>query len=161
MTKFEIKTLGDLDIAFEKAKALYEKVSHLTLVYSTCQLKCEEFNPEKSKSQKQNSLLHVWFGDITTYQYKGRGMQIGDAEQQGMKRWLKLKCYADIKQEFLVKFIRNPHSGDLKTEVTSTADWNMSQTHHFMEWLLQYSAEKGLVLECTGEFLELAEKQNA
>ena len=147
-----------IDLA-EKMRSLMVRVRPINVAFSSSELKCQDY-ANTPKSLPQNALAHVWMTEACAYHYGKSPKSVTQSDLQGMTRWMKLKCYVDVKQDWLVEYIRNPETRVMKLDATSMANWNMGQTHFFMEWVLQFWAEKGLVLEVKGQFQELAEKQN-
>lgn len=152
---YEIHYPKDLEKAFQNAKALQEKVPVLWVAYSSQPFSITE---ESTRSLSQNALFHVWITEACKYHYTTAKPEKADIE--GMKRWMKLGCYTDTKQRWLLTFARNPENDEVKVDYVSSGKWNVGQAHHVMEWMLQFWAEKGLVLEVKGQFQELSEKQN-
>lgn len=162
-TTFHITSSSDLEDAFTRARKAFARAPFINLAFSTVGLECKEYDHTKPKSLPQLALCHIWFNECAKYWYTkdGNVWTNDQADLEGMKRFCKMKCYTDTGQRFLIRALKNPETGAYKQDFTSMSIWKLGDAHYFMEWMLRFWSEHGLVLESKGEFQQLREKQNA
>lgn len=120
----------------------------VNIAYSSQPMKVTDYS---SRGITQNALFHVWIREACAYTFKEN---IGEAEIEGMKRYIKRECYIDTKQKFLTRIIRNPADNTLKNEYTSSAKWDKGEMKFVLDFMQRFYAERGLILEARGEYCE-------
>lgn len=118
-------------------------------------LQVKEWREKRSLSQ--NSLLHLWLGEISEYLVKsGRT----DATPEWVKRNLK-KTYLGYEEVEYTDFVTGTKTTEL--ELRHTSDLDTGDMHHFMCQVEGWCAQFGLVLTIpqSSEFQVLRDKQEA
>lgn len=162
-TSFHITTTSQLEDAFLHAGRALADAPFINLAFSTVALECKEYDHTKPKSLPQLALCHIWFKNCANFWYTKDDIAWSNeqADLEGMKRFCKMKCYSETSQRFLIWGLKNPETGAYKQDFSSMSNWKLGDTHYFMEWMIRFWSEHGLVLESKGEFQLLREKQNA
>lgn len=112
-----------------------------------------EFKLVKARrSMEQNALFQVWTRQIGEMVFE---REITEVEHDAIKIDLQRRCYLDTGWSFLVRKLPAPITGKSKVERTPTAKLDKWDMHEFMNWIQRFAAEKGLILESTGEHSEL------
>ena len=118
-------------------------------------LEVKEWREKRSLSQ--NSLLHLWLGEISEYLVKsGRT----DATPAWVKRNLK-KTYLGYEEVEYTDFVTGTKTSEL--ELRHTSDLDTGDMHHFMCQVEGWCAQFGLALTIPSncEFQQLRDKQEA
>ncbi len=112
---------------------------------------------KEKRSLSQNSLAHMWFGEISEYLIKsGRS----DATPEWVKRNLK-RTYLGCEEVTYTDFVTGDKSTTYEPRHTSSLD--TGEMHYFLTQVEQWCAQFGLVLTIpnNSEYQLLKEKQNA
>lgn len=114
--------------------------------------------PWKGKrSLSQNSLVHLWFGEISEYLIKsGRS----DATPEWVKRNLK-RTYLGCEEVMYTDFMTGERISSYEPRHTSGLD--IGEMHFFLNRVEQWCAQFGLALTIPhdSEYQKIKEKQNA
>jgi len=154
------QTVHDRESVSRLAQSLnkiLEKCPFVEVAYSSTGMKVEDLN---LSSLPQKALKAIWIRELCASVFKKKPSEISEAEYEGMNRYLKLKCSAATNQSYLLREIVNPGNGESKKEVTSAAKWSTGEMTFFLEWVQQYAAEQGIILEAKGEFKDLSQGQS-
>jgi len=147
--------LDDLKRIFNTVKELVNKTGFVNIAWSNKGMRVEEAT---LSSLPQKALKAIWIREATKDNFKLK--EVDGAHYEGMNRWLKLQCYKETKQKFLIRFIVNPENQEHKAEVTSSAKWTVGEMTFFLDWMQEFCSRAGLILEAKGEYVELSKKQN-
>lgn len=112
---------------------------------------------KEKRSLSQNSLAHMWFGEISEYLIKsGRS----DATPEWVKRNLK-RTYLGCEEVTYTDFVTGDKSTTYEPRHTSSLD--TGEMHYFLTQVEQWCAQFGLVLTTPhdSEYQKLKDKQNA
>lgn len=112
---------------------------------------------KEKRSLSQNSLAHMWFGEISEYLIKsGRS----DATPEWVKRNLK-RTYLGCEEVTYTDFVTGDKSTTYEPRHTSSLD--TGEMHYFLAQVEQWCAQFGLVLTIPhdSEYQKLKDKQNA
>lgn len=112
---------------------------------------------KEKRSLSQNSLIHMWFGEISEYLIKsGRS----DATPEWVKRNLK-RTYLGCEEVTYTDFVTGDKSTTYEPRHTSSLD--TGEMHYFLTQVEQWCAQFGLVLTIPhdSEYQKLKDKQNA
>ena len=60
----------------------------------------------------------------------------------------------------MIHTLINPETKQNKTELTSSSKWDKGEITYFLDWIQQFYAEQGLILEAKCEYLDLTTSQN-
>jgi hypothetical protein len=148
------QNVNDLKKIFKDIDKLVKKTGFANVAYSDTGMKVEDFT---FSSLPQKALKAIWVREAAKHNWKTE--DVDEAMYEGMNRWLKTKCYSDTKQKFLLRFIKNPEGGE-KAEVTSSANWTVGEMTFFLDWMQNFCAKDGLILEAKGEYLEKTQSQD-
>jgi len=105
----------------------------------------------------QNALFHIWLREAAKFTFKTK---VSEIELESMKRYCKMRCYSDTKQNFLVQTLINPETKERKIDLTSSSGWTKGEMTFFLDWMQSFFAEEGLLLEAQGDYLEYSGSQN-
>ncbi|MFY0403328.1 YbcN family protein [Pantoea dispersa] len=111
---------------------------------------------KEKRSLSQNSLAHMWFGEISEYLIKsGRS----DATPEWVKRNLK-RTYLGCEEVTYTDFVTGDKSTTYEPRHTSGLD--TGEMHYFLTQVEQWCAQFGLVLTIPhdSEYQRLKDKQN-
>ena len=118
--------------------------------------KAEKYVPPRS--QDQNALLHVWCEKYACHLLNKA--KVSSEEKEAMKYTLQRHCYADMSWSFLITQKTDLFTGESKPDRASTTKFKRGEMFDYMCWIQAKAANDGLILESTGEYLMLKEKEN-
>lgn len=111
-----------------------------------------------TRTMSQNSLYQVFARELGEFIFQ---REITEAEHEATKIDLQRRCYLDTGWPFLVRKLPAPITGKSKLERMPTSAMDKGDLHQLLNWVQQFAAERGLILEAKGEFQELRERQAA
>ncbi len=111
---------------------------------------------KEKRSLSQNSLAHMWFGEISEYLIKSCR---SDATPEWVKRNLK-RTYLGCEEVTYTDFVTGDKSTTYEPRHTSSLD--TGEMHYFLTQVEQWCAQFGLVLTIPhdSEYQRLKDKQN-
>jgi hypothetical protein len=109
-------------------------------------------------SLPQKALLHIWVREYAAYHYKKSIKELSDSEQTNMKVTLKQRAYKEYGWDFLTKKVTNVETGISAHILESISEYDKGECYMFMEFMQDYCAAKGLILESSGEFKRLKDE---
>tara|TARA_R100000808_G_scaffold24974_1_gene60053 strand:- start:1071 stop:1541 length:471 start_codon:yes stop_codon:yes gene_type:complete len=144
----------DLKTCSDSIRKIIKKSGHCSVAFSSQGMKCEEF---VLRGLPQNALFHIWIRDAAKAAFEQEPTEV---ELEGMKRYVKQKCYTQTKQNFLVQSLANPKTKETRLDLTSSSKWLKGEMTFVLDWMQAFFAEQGVILEARGEYVELTEAQN-
>ena len=153
-TTMMVSTERDIQDCMESIRKIVKDKGHCSIAFSSAGMKCTDFS---LRGLPQNALMHTWLRDAAEQTF---GHKCTDIELESMKRYTKTRCYSDTKHSFLIHTLINPETKQNKTELTSSSKWDKGEMTYFLDWMQQFYAEQGLILEAKGEYLDLTTSQN-
>ena len=106
-------------------------------------------------SLPQKALLHIWVREYAAHYYKKPIKELSDSEQTNMKVTLKQRAYKEYGWDFLTKKVTNVETGISAYVLESISEYDKGECYMFMEFMQDYCAAQGLILESSGEFKRL------
>ena len=109
-------------------------------------------------SLPQKALLHIWVREYAAHYYKKQIKELSDLEQTNMKVTLKQRAYKEYGWDFLTKKVTNVETGISAYVLESISEYDKGECYMFMEFMQDYCAAQGLILESSGEFKRLKDE---
>ena len=107
-----------------------------------------------TRSMSQNALFHVWVGQFACHLLNKDKATPKDMED--MKNTLQGHCYQQTSWEWLIEIPLDLFTGAEKPpKRRSTTKLDKGEMHMYMNWVQAQAADRGLILESTGEYAEL------
>ena len=153
-TTMIVSTERDIQDCMESIRKIVKDKGHCSIAFSSSGMKCTDFS---LRGLPQNALMHTWLRQAAEFTF---GEKCSEIELESMKRYTKTRCYSDTKQSFLIHSLINPETKAKKTELTSSSKWDRGEMTFVLDWMQRFFADKGLILEAKGEYLEFSESQN-
>lgn len=108
------------------------------------------------RSLEQNDLLHVWCKEFTQHVLDKH--KVTEVEKEAMRITLQRHCYVETRWGWLIEEVTDLFTGKVSTQRRSTTKFLKGEMTMFLDWIAKEAANRGLILEARGEYLEL---QNA
>ena len=112
------------------------------------------------RSLGMNALFHVWLGDFACHLSKCHYTELTDGMIEGIKKTMKGLFYKEYAYDWMVHKVICPLTRREKTDYTSSAKWKQGEMHFFLNWMQNFAATQGCVLESKGEYKKLQREQN-
>jgi len=106
-------------------------------------------------SLPQKALLHIWIREYASKFFKKHIKAITEGDQIDIKTMLKQKAYKDYGWDFLVRKVTNHELNVSAYVLKSIGDYSKGELYMFMEFVQDYVATQGLILNSQGEFQDL------
>lgn len=148
------------DFTVNSSQSLAKAHAMLDQHFKECGYTKYQFKHDAPATLPMNALLHVWLTEFAAHLIKCKPEDIDEGAVEGIKRTMKLACYHETGQPWLVYRITCPLTGKSKLDVTSSAKWSKGEKCFFLDFLQAYAAKKGLILESKGEYKKLKDKQH-
>lgn len=112
------------------------------------------------RSVDQNALYWLWVTHFAQHLLDKN--RITADEKESMAYTLQRRCYAARGWEWLIETPTDLVTGEEgKPQRRSTKKFLKGEFTMYLEWVQQFAAERGLILESLGEYRELQERQVA
>ncbi len=138
---------------FANVNKLFDE--HRYLTYSAPRL-------GKDRSLTQNALFHVWLTEMTAWKDNVHTKSVTREQLESMKDYVKEcfllhnpDCYSWVVIEYT-----NRRTGKTKKKYTSSASWKTGEMFMVLEFMQNWTAKAGLILESKGEFAKKQREQN-
>jgi len=115
---------------------------------------------QEKRGLTQNGLLQRWAREYAAHIWQIPIKEVSKGDHEGAKRGFKKAYYQMYGFKFMVYKVRDPLTGQEKMDFTSSSDWSTGEMYHFLTWLQMHAASNDCILESTGEFQKLKEKEN-
>lgn len=112
------------------------------------------------RSLDQNALMHVWLTEFCCHLARCHKDQVTDGMLEGIKRTMKGLFYKTYAYGWMIHDVTCVLTGRTKKDFTSSKDWKRGEMFIFLDWLQNFAATKGCILESKGEFAKLKREQN-
>lgn len=106
-------------------------------------------------SLPQKALLHIWIREYASKYLKKHIKAITEDDQIDIKTQLKQKAYKQYGWDFLVRKVTNHELNISALVLKSVADYSKGELYMFMEFVQDYVASQGLILNSQGEYQDL------
>lgn len=130
---------------------LFDKEKYVTFTWSTGPL----------SSMPQKALLHIWLRTTVSRLVKCAEKDVSVEEVESLKRTLKAYFYHETAAEWMMTQMRElvpPYR--TRSEYSSSSKWTRGQMYEFLTWFQMWAANRGIVLESSGEYAEMRKSEN-
>ena len=112
------------------------------------------------RSLDQNALFHVWLTEFCCHLARCHKSQVTEGMLEGIKLTMKGLFYRETDFSWMLLSVECPLTGNTKRGFTSSKTWRRGEMFLFLDWLQNFAATKGCILESKGEFAKLKRDQN-
>jgi len=110
----------------------------------------------RQRSLSQNNLFHMWVRQWAAHDHKCKPKEVTDRQFKDWKLTLKALYYVESSDDEMIYIPINMATGEpAKPQMQSTKDLSTGSMFNFMEFVQNYAAERGCVLEASGEYWDL------
>lgn len=124
----------------------YKKDKYLVISYKT----------GRQRSLPQSNLFHMWVRKWAAHYHKCEPKQVTKKQFTDWKLTLKALYYVDSHDQEMIYVPTNMATGEeAKAQFQSTAELSTGSMFNFMEFVQNYAAEHGCLLDASGEYWDL------
>jgi hypothetical protein len=110
--------------------------------------------------QEQLALFHIWLRKWVGHNFHKTDDEVSKHEIEKFKQEVKEQYYQETGAYWMVETVPDKLSANgQRVRMTSAASWSNGEAFKIMEWMQMKAAERGLILESTGEHQKLKEQQ--